>query len=325
MRLERIVQTSKQLGKQAVELIKALEYNYKYEQKVTEAADFIRNKLGNKIPLWAITLGSGLGDIADRMTDTIEIDYSEIPNFPTPTVEGHDGKLVIGDFEGVPIIGLKGRKHFYEIANDPNAMQKVVFPVHVMAELGIQNYFATNAAGGLNPGYEIADMMEIRSHISKQPDPLLGKLRDFRRVDNGERGFRFQPLSNEYDPEYRELLREAADEFPGKMHTGTYIAVTGSSYETKAECVMYRDAWKGDAVGMSTAPEIIIAKSRGMKTVGMTCITNKIQKSNDPEIDGTNAANHDEVKRILESPEVRHRLSTTVSNFFKLYKHKYMN
>ena len=189
--------------------------------------------------------------------------------------------------------------------------------MHVLAELGVKNYFATNATGGLNRNYNVGDMMVISSHINMIPNPLLGRHHNFTRVDNRERAWRFQPMNGEYDAELRSLLLKAGS---GKaINHGKYLAVTGPSYETKAECLAFRDGMHADAVGMSVAPEVIVARNRGMRCVGMSCITNKIAA------DGTNATNHEEVKAILESKEVRSRLANTVANFFALYRKEVMN
>jgi len=231
------------------------------------------------------------------------------------TVPGHEGKLLIGELEGVPVIGLKGRKHFYEVADEPfnNGILQAVFPVHVLANLGVGNYFVTNASGGLNPEYGVGDIMVLRSHINFLPNALLGRHHDFTRVDDTGQVWRFQPMNDAYDPELTELLRQAGSAHEGHVHEGVYLAVTGPTYETKGESVAFRDGLKADAVGMSTTPEVIVARNRGMKAVGMSCITNVIA------VDGTNATNHEEVKAILDSPEVKDRLSSTVKNFFRLY------
>lgn len=277
-----------------------------YELAVLDAANFLRRYVDR--PEFGVVLGSGLGDLAQEIENPVKIPYEEIPNFPITTVEGHEGVLYGGKIAGVKILGLKGRKHFYEVANQPDGMKQVVFPVHVLAELGTPNYFATNAAGGLNLDYSIADVMIINSHINLIPNVLLGPQDKFRRLD-GAPTWRFQPMNAAYDPQYRELLRKAAR----SPREGVYLGLTGPTYETEAECIAFR-RMGADAVGMSTTPEVIVARNRGMKCVGMSCITNKIAE------DGTNATNHEEVKAILDAPETRERLSSTVRRFFELYK-----
>lgn len=293
------------------------DFQNNYEWYVWQAARYInknvRNLMQPKLE-FGIVLGSGLGDLADMIQNKVEIPYENIPHFPRTTVQGHEGKLIFGELQGVRVVGLKGRKHYYEVADEPfnTGMLQAVFPVHVLAGLGVRNYFVTNAAGGLNPSFNIGDLMVIRSHINMQPNPLLGRLHAFKRIDNGEPVLRFQPMNEEYNPELRERLSHAGEE--GHIHEGVYLAVTGPSYETKAECLLFRDCFKADAVGMSTAPEVVVARSRGMNVVGMSCITNKIAE------DGTNATNHEEVKAVLASQDVRSRITGTVQKFFAAYR-----
>ncbi len=299
-------------------LEQALDFQNNYEARVVEAADYIRKQLNGRTPVFGVTLGSGLGDLADNITEATEISYASIPNFPVPTVEGHEGTMLIGNLEGVPVIGLKGRKHLYEVSDQPfnMGMLQVIFPIHVLAELGVENYFVTNAAGGLNLDYNVGDIMVIGSHDGAIPDPLLGRHHNFQTLQ-GKRVERFQPLNDEYDPALMQMLHQAGSNHTANIHEGFYFASTGPSYETKAQCLKLRKQGF-DAVGMSTVPEVIVARNRGMRAVGMSCITNKIAA------DGTNATDHDEVKAILASSEVRERLSSTVRQFFKLYKERHL-
>lgn len=307
-------------------LYKLFEYKENYPNYVTAASDYLTRELDlkntNERPLFAIVLGSGLSDLSSCIENRKIIPYQNIPYFPQTTVPGHDGKLVIGNLEDVSVIGLLGRKHYYEVADMPfnSGMLQVIFPVHVLANLGIPNYFVTNAAGGLNPKYNVGDIMIIESHINYIPNPLLGKYYNFSRIDNNQT-YLFQPMNNAYDKKLSSLLFEAGSSYSNKnnanihhTHIGKYLALTGPSYETEAECIAFRDGLMADAVGMSTAPEVIVARNRGMNVVGMSCITNIIAE------DGTNATTHDEVKRILESKETEDRLSNTIKNFFKLFK-----
>ncbi|MBT3406901.1 purine-nucleoside phosphorylase [Candidatus Woesearchaeota archaeon] len=300
------------MGLQSIEEV--FTFNRDYEAKVAETADHIRAQLGSLRPEFGITLGSGLGDIADAIEDATTISYADIPNFLVPTVEGHEGNLIFGNLEGIPVIGLSGRTHYYEYGDLPfnYGMLRTTFAVNVLADLGIANYFVTNAAGGLNQKFKVGDMMVLHSHIHNQPNPLLGEHRQFKRVDNGERVERFPPVSPTYDPELRKVLHAAGQEHRDHLHQGVYMGVTGPTYEAEAEARSFRD--NADAVGMSTTGEVIVARGRGMRAVGMSCITNEISAS------GDNPANHDEVKRILESPEVRQRLTSTVQEFFRLYR-----
>lgn len=296
-----------------------MDYVENYESKVRDASLLIKQNLKyDKKPVFGIVLGSGLNDLADCIENPRVVEYQNISNFPMTTVSGHEGKLIYGELEGVTVIGLKGRKHFYEVADMPMnmGMLHVIFPVHVLAELGVQNYFATNAAGGLNPLLQISDAMVLKSHINHMPNPLLGPQHNFKRLD-GTPTWRFQPLNEAYDKELTELLSKAASKYlPRKVIDGTYLAVTGPTYETNGECIAFRDGLKADAVGMSTVPEVIVAKNRGMNCVGFSCITNTIKE------DGTNATNHEEVKKILESPETKAMYANIIKSFFKLYKER---
>lgn len=294
-------------------LVQALEYQERYEQKINDAVDFLKEYIQTS-PLFGLVLGSGLGDIAAQITNATIIPYQEIPHFPRPTVLGHEGKLYLGKIEEVPILGLQGRKHYYEVADElcNTGMLQVIFPVHVLASLGISNYFVTNAAGGLNTTYNVGDIMIIMSHINCMPNPLLGRQHDLARFD-GTPVWRFQPMNDAYDKEFRDILTHASTLYRSNVHHGVYAAVTGPSYEATGECIALR-ALGADAVGMSTTPEVIVARNRGMRVVGFSCITNIIAP------DGTNAANHKEVTAILESPETKNRLATIVHNFFRLQK-----
>jgi purine-nucleoside phosphorylase len=272
-----------------------------YIDHINEATRFIQKKTNNFSPRVALTIGSGLNKLADLIKPVAIIPYEDIPHFPLSTVAGHEGTLIAGHLEGVPVIGLKGRKHYYEVAHEKNPMDIVTFPVHVAASLGCKLYIATNAAGGLNSNYKVGDLMAIKSHIGLfQPNPLLGTHHDF-----GANAF-FQPQNTEYSPKLRKTLR-----FIDKsIHEGVYVALTGKTYETQAECLMLR-ALGADAVGMSTVPEIIVATNRGMDTLGISMITNAIAK------DGTNATNHEEVTDVLNSKTTEEKLYHIFREFFK--------
>ncbi len=271
-----------------------------YITTVNETVRFIQKKTKNFSPKIALTLGSGLNKLADLIKPVAVIPYKDIPHFPVSTVVGHEGTLIAGYLEGVPIIGLKGRKHYYEVAHEPNAMDIVTFPVQVAASLGCKLYIATNAAGGLNPSYKVGDLMVIKSHIGLfQPNPMLGAHHDF-----GGNAF-FQPQNTEYSPRLRKIFTSIDQ----SIHEGVYAGLTGKTYETQAECLMLR-AMGADAVGMSTVPEIIIATNRGMDTFGVSMITNAIAK------DGTNATNHEEVTAVLNSKQTEEKLFSIFRNFF---------
>ena len=299
-------------------LCAALDFQENYEEKVAEAAFFLKRLLV-ETPKFGVVLGSGLGDLSKAITNAKIIPYGKIPNFPKTTVSGHDGKMYIGKLSGVPIIGLSGRIHYYEVADNPfnTGILKVVFPIHVLADLGVQNYFATTAVGGLNQDYHVGDLMVVRSHTPTMiPNPLLGRHMDFVRVDNRERVWRFQPMADAYNEGLRRLLRIAGSD-PKHIHEGVYNAFTGPTYETQAECVAARRAG-ADVVGMSVVAETIAARNRGMNVAAMAIITNKVGP------DGTNATNHEEVKDILESPAVKARTLRTVQRFFMLYRERHM-
>lgn len=275
-----------------------------YVTEVIEASAFIREKLGDFSPRVSIVLGSGLGKLAELIEPIASIPYSEIPNFPQTTVPGHEGILIAGNLEGVPVLGFKGRKHFYEVAHETNAMDIVTFPVHTAASLGCLLYAATNAAGGLDPSFRVGELMVIRSHIGFFiPNPLLGPHHDF----DGNR--LFQPQSGIYPAKYRDAFKDGDP----SIREGVYAAVTGRTYESEAESRMLRTMGI-DAVGMSTVPEVIIAANRGMDTFAVSIITNIIAQ------DGTNATNHEEVMAILNSDDTQQRISRTFQQFFRKLK-----
>ncbi len=273
-----------------------------YVEQVEKAAAFIRTQYPKSFrPKVALTLGSGLNKLGNIMKPIATIPYADIPSFPLSTVPGHEGILITGTLEGVPVLGFKGRKHYYEVVHEKNPMEKVTFGVHVAAQLGCSLYVATNAAGGLNPKFRVGNLMVISSHIGLfLPSPLLGPHHDF-----GGNPL-FQPQSGEYDPSLRKIFRSLS---PG-IYEGVYTAVTGRAYETQAECRLLRKLG-ADAVGMSTIPEIIVAANRGMKTFGVSLITNVIAK------DGTNATNHEEVMAVLGSRKTEDTLVAVFRGFFR--------
>jgi len=304
------------------ELVEAFDYRENYTQKVKEAADYLRKQISGT-PCFGVVLGSGLGDIAHEIKDSKKIEYQDIPNFPTPTTPGHNGNLFIGELEelkDVPILVLQGRKHYYETANSlfNTGMLKAVFPIHVLASLGTQNLLVTNASGGLNTNYKVGDIMVISSHMSQfMINPLLGDPYDFQTIQ-GTPTPRFLPMNQEYDLELRDLFLQATSQHNGSVHEGVYIGVTGPTYETQAESLAFRELG-ADAVGMSIIPEVIVARHRGMRCLGLSCITNTIEE------DGTNATSHEEVERILDSPQTKKRFSSTIRSFFTLYASKHKN
>lgn len=232
------------------------------KSKIQNAAEFLRNKFGQQ-PQIGLILGSGLGILADEIEDAVKIPYSEIPDFPVSTVEGHAGQLVVGTLSGVTVAAMQGRFHFYE----GYSMDKVTFPVRVMKELGIDHLIVTNAAGGVNESFSPGDLMLISDHINNMgTNPLVGP-------NDSELGPRFPDLSEAYSKELRKLARGTAERLDIKVQEGVYVGNSGPVYETPAEVRMLRTLG-GDAVGMSTVPEVIVARHAGMKVLGISCISN---------------------------------------------------
>ena len=206
-------------------------------------------------------MGTGLGQLASEITDTYEFPYEQIPNFPVSTVEGHAGKLIFGKLGGKDIMAMEGRFHFYE----GYSMKEVTFPERVMYELGIETLFVSNAAGGTNPEFKIGDLMIINDHINFFPEhPLRGK--------NCPPGPRFPDMHEAYDHELIALADKIAAEKGIAVQHGVYVGVQGPTFETPAEYRMYR-LLGGDAVGMSTVPEVIVARHCGIKVFGVSIIT----------------------------------------------------
>ncbi|GAB6949249.1 purine-nucleoside phosphorylase [Hoylesella timonensis 4401737 = DSM 22865 = JCM 15640] len=212
-------------------------------------------------PKTAIILGTGLGQLASEITDSYEFPYQDIPNFPVSTVEGHSGKLIFGKLGGKDIMAMQGRFHYYEGYD----MKEVTFPERVMYELGIETLFVSNAAGGMNPSFKIGDLMIINDHINFFPEhPLHGK--------NFPTGPRFPDMHEAYDKSLRQLADDIAKEKNIRVVHGVYVGVQGPTFETPAEYAMYHRLG-GDAVGMSTVPEVIVARHCGIKVFGMSIIT----------------------------------------------------
>ena len=229
-------------------------------QKIQETAAFLRGKMTTS-PETAIILGTGLGSLANEITDKYEIEYKDIPNFPLSTVEGHSGKLIFGKLGSTEIMAMQGRFHFYE----GYSMKEVTFPVRVMRELGIKTLFVSNAAGGMNPEFIIGDLMIITDHINMFPEhPLRGK--------NIPYGDRFPDMSAAYDKELIAKAKEIAAEKGIRIVEGVYLGTQGPTFETPAEYRMFH-RMGGDAVGMSTVPEVIVARHCGIRVFGISVIT----------------------------------------------------
>jgi purine-nucleoside phosphorylase len=209
-----------------------------------------------------IILGTGLGELANTITNRKDIPYETIPNFPVSTVEGHSGRLIVGELGGKPILAMQGRFHFYEGYD----MKQVTFPVRVMQLLGFKYLFVSNAAGGMNASFRIGDIMLIEDHINLFPEhPLRGK-------NYQEWGPRFPDMSEAYDSQLRKLATNVAEANNIKLQYGTYIGLQGPTFETPAEYNWLRIIG-GDAVGMSTVPEVIVARHGGLKVLAFSIIT----------------------------------------------------
>ncbi|MCD8079896.1 MAG: purine-nucleoside phosphorylase [Bacteroides sp.] len=228
-------------------------------EKIKETASYLQSKMHTS-PETAIILGTGLGSLVNEITEKYEIPYEEIPNFPVSTVEGHSGKLIFGKLGQKDIMAMQGRFHYYE----GYSMQEVTFPVRVMKELGIQTLFVSNASGGTNPEFEIGDLMIITDHINHFPEhPLRGK---------NLYGDRFPDMSEAYSKELINQAMEIAAENGINVRQGVYIGTQGPTFETPAEYKMFR-ILGGDAVGMSTVPEVIVANHAKIRVFGISVIT----------------------------------------------------
>ena len=251
-------------------------------QKIQETAQWIKAHT-QLVPETAIVLGTGLGRLASEIEVVDAFPYSDIPNFPVSTVEGHSGRLLFGRLGGKEVMALEGRFHYYE----GYSMKEVTFPVRVMYELGIKTLFVSNAAGGMNPDFEIGDLMLITDHINFMPEhPLHGP--------NFPTGPRFPDMSETDSRELLDMARSIAREKGIKTVEGVYLATQGPTYETPAEYKMYR-ILGGDAVGMSTVPEVIVAHHCGIRTFGISIITDLGVEGKIVEV------SHEEVQRAANA------------------------
>jgi purine-nucleoside phosphorylase len=229
-------------------------------EKINETTEFLKAK-GFINPDAGIILGTGLGGLTAKMENCIEIDYREIPNFPVPTVEGHAGKLIYGDFGKKKIVAMKGRFHYYE----GYGPEQVSFPVRVLKYLGIKCLFLSNAAGGVNPAFQIGDIMIITDHINLLPNPLIG-------ANDDRVGDRFPDMGEAYD---KYLIKKAlliAQEHKIKVQKGVYLSTSGPTFETPSEYKYFRIIG-ADAVGMSTTPEVIVARHMNLPCFAVSIIT----------------------------------------------------
>ena len=232
-------------------------------ERINNAVDYVKGRIGSAEPAVGIVLGSGLGKLADKIAGPTVIPYREIPGFPVSTAIGHKGNFIIGTLGGKTVMAMQGRFHFYE----GYPMELVVLPIRVMIRLGIKCLFVSNAAGGVNFGFKVGDLMIIRDHINLLPNPLVGQnLEEF--------GPRFPDMTRPYDPALIRTAKSVAASLGMEVKEGVYLAGTGPSYETPAEYRYFRMIG-ADAVGMSTIPEVIAARHASVPVFGMSVITNE--------------------------------------------------
>lgn len=227
-----------------------------------EAADFIRSRMPFKAKI-GIILGSGLGELADKIETPTILPYAEIPHFAHSTAIGHKGNFIIGKIGGVPVLAMQGRFHYYE----GYPMEVITFPVRVMKLLGVETLFVSNAAGGVNPDFRVGDLMIIRDHINMLPNPLIGP-------NNDTFGVRFPDMTRAYDRELIALAEKVAEAEGITLKKGVYVGLTGPSYETPAEYRFYQ-LGGGDAIGMSTVHEVVVARHSDIRVFGISVITNE--------------------------------------------------
>ncbi len=255
-------------------------------EKIQETSEFIKKRVNNKLPETAIILGSGLGALVNHIDIEVEIPYGEVPNFPVSTVEGHKGCLIFGNLAGKYIMAMQGRFHYYE----GYSMQEVTFPIRVMKAIGIKTVFVSNAAGGMNPNFKVGDLMIITDHINVFPEhPLHGK-------NINELGPRFPAMIDAYSPRLVKLAKDIAREKGVRLMEGVYVGTQGPTFETPAE---YRYFWRigGDAVGMSTVPEVIVARHSDIEVFGISIIT-------DLGVEGAvEEASHEEVQKAAAAAQ----------------------
>ncbi|UHA72909.1 purine-nucleoside phosphorylase [Paenibacillus sp. 481] len=250
--------------------------------QIQEAASYIQSRVSFK-PEIGLILGSGLGVLADLVEEAVTIPYHEIPHFPTSTVEGHAGELLVGKIHGRSVALMKGRFHMYE----GYGPELTAFPVRVMKAIGIDKLLVTNAAGGINTSYNAGDLMLISDHLNLTGrNPLFGP-------NDSQLGVRFPDMSEAYSRRLRALAKEVAAEMNFSLQEGVYVGLTGPNYETPAEIRMLRTLG-GDAVGMSTVSEVIVASHAGMEVLGISCISNMAAGILDQPL------SHDEVMETAE-------------------------
>ncbi|MFA5328449.1 MAG: purine-nucleoside phosphorylase [Prolixibacteraceae bacterium] len=254
-------------------------------EKIKATATFIKERVKKPIDA-GIILGSGLGGLVNEIEIELTISYREIPDFPVSTVEGHSGKLIFGKLGGKNVLAMQGRFHFYE----GYSMKEVTFPVRVMKMMGIETLFVSNASGGLNPDYKVGDIVLISDHINFFPEhPLRGKNME-------ELGSRFPDMSKSYDPHLRNKAKAIALKNGIAVREGVYVGVSGPTFETPAEYLMFRHLG-ADVVGMSTVPEVIVARHMDMTVFGISIVTDSGVPGQIVEI------SHEEVQEVAMKAE----------------------
>ena len=255
-------------------------------ETIKDTVSFIKTRIKND-PEVGIILGTGLGGLVNEIDIEVSIPYDEIPNFPVSTVEGHSGKLIFGVLGGKNVVAMQGRFHFYE----GYEMSQVIFPVRVMKYLGIKNLFVSNASGGVNPNFEIGDLMIITDHICLVPHPLIG-------IHDSEFGARFPDMSDAYDKNLIAKAKEIAKSLDILVQEGVYTATTGPTFETPAEYIYFR-VIGSDTVGMSTVPEVIAARQMNVPCFAMSIITDLGVHGKIEEV------THQEVQKVAAKSETK--------------------
>ncbi|WP_173471856.1 purine-nucleoside phosphorylase [Eubacterium ruminantium] len=272
------------------------------EKELNDICNILNEKLSGRKPEIGIVLGSGLGSFAEKLEDSIYINYQDIPGFPVSTVSGHNGRFVVGKLFGHEVIVMQGRVHYYE----GYSMKKVVLPVRLMCMIGIKQLILTNAAGGINLNFKPGTLMAITDQITTfVPSPLIGpNIEDL--------GVRFPDMSEVYDRTFVGIIEKAAEELGIDLKKGIYLQTTGPQYETPAEIRMFRNLG-ADAVGMSTTVEAVAARHAGVKVAGISCITNMAAGiSGEP-------LSHEEVKETADrvKDEFEKLLLLSVKKYFE--------
>ncbi len=254
-------------------------------EKINEAAAYLKSQFSEQ-PRVGIILGTGLGGLVSEIQIEKSLPYETIPHFPVSTVEGHSGRLIVGTIQGVPVVAMQGRFHYYEGYD----MKQVTFPVRVMKTAGIETLFVSNASGGLNPEFKVGDIMVINDHINMfGTNPLLGP-------NMNEFGPRFPDMSESYSKRLMKLAFDIAGQNNISLKQGVYVGTSGPTFETPAEYKMFR-VLGGDAVGMSTVPEVIVARHMGMECFGISIITDSGVPGEIVEV------SHEEVQKVAAAAE----------------------